>query len=558
MRQAVRKVGAETEFTATQAAEGLEEYAKAGIKAEAAMGLLAGTAVLATNAEVEFAQAASISLDALDAFNMRSKDSAETAANLARVNDALTTVVTSAKLDFEDFAETLKYAGPVAASTGAEVEDLATLTGLVAKAGIRGTLAGTTLKNTYLGLAAPVGKGAKMLKKLGVQISNNDGTMRDALDILIDFQSATEGMGEAQRLAATNAVFGRRAIAGVSKILSLGKDDLIDYRIQMLENAGAAERMAKEMRGSIQNRLMKIKSAATEMGIKFFDAFGPHIQEAIKGITRWLDDANTNSSEWVGNIVDAAKAIADFTKFLVENADTIKTLIKSYLIFKGTMFTGGMLQGATDGIMNLSGGFSMLTTNITGPGGAMAGVKGFKGVLRGIPGLIGPITVALGAGLALGTALWDTLVNAEEEARKLANQQDKLNRGAEADLKYFSDDDLKKAEALQKDLLKDKRTWYQKGFDWVTGIGEEEREDLMTSGSAYLDKIQAEKARRKREKLREFSSGGDIPAPWRSGSTSTSTSHYERSEHVQSIDWGTPPPGVTVGPPQPNLAGSMP
>lgn len=353
LENAARQVGATTEFTAAQAAAGLEEYAKAGIDSATAMGLLAGTAELATNANVEFAEAASISLDALDSFNLRSKDSAQTAKNLARVNDTLTKVVTSAKLDFQDFAETLKFAGPVAKATGADLADLATLTGVVAKAGIRGSLAGTTLKNVYLGLAAPVGKGAKTLKKLGITITDSSGNMRDAMDILIDFQAATAKMGNAQRLAAANAVFGKRAIAGVSKILSLGSKDLIEYRDAMQDSTGASADMAKIIRGSLLNKLKVLRSGLIEVGFKIIKAFSGKGAKALDSLIKKVQ--NFDPQPIVDGLIKFGKFFLEATKTVIKFKDEIIAVGASFAAFK----FAGALAAALPAIVS---GFAALTS----------------------------------------------------------------------------------------------------------------------------------------------------------------------------------------------------
>jgi hypothetical protein len=102
LRKAAQNVGKTTEFTASQAAIGLETYAKAGFDAATSMKLLAGTAELATNAGVDFETSAKNSIDTLTAFDLQTNNSEQNLKNLARVNDVLTTVTTSANLDFED------------------------------------------------------------------------------------------------------------------------------------------------------------------------------------------------------------------------------------------------------------------------------------------------------------------------------------------------------------------------------------------------------------------------------------------------------------------------
>jgi TP901 family phage tail tape measure protein len=352
----VRKVASVSEFTAAQVAKGLGEYAKAGLSASQSMGLLAKTSELATNAEVEFATAASISLDALDSFNLRSKDSATTAANLARVNDVLTRTVTSAKLDFEDFSQTLKFTGPVADSLGAKLEDMATLTGLVAKAGIRGTTAGTTLKSTYLGLIKTSGKGAKALRRIGVSVKDSNGDMRDGLQILIDFKNATQKMGNAQRAAITDTVFGQRAIAGVSKILSLGVEDLKEYAAKMKDSQNASVNMATAMRQSLTNRLKVLKSGLIEIGFKIFDAFS---NKGSKFMDRLIEGVQKFD---VQPVIDGIKQAIDWMKKGIKFVVTYKDEI---LAVAGVLSSVSLVGKIAEGVPAVVGALKALRSPVT-------------------------------------------------------------------------------------------------------------------------------------------------------------------------------------------------
>ncbi|MHC4397917.1 MAG: phage tail tape measure protein, partial [Planctomycetota bacterium] len=386
LKKAARDVGATTEFTAAQAAAGLEEYAKAGIDANSAMSLLAGTAELATNANVEFAQAADFALTALDAFNLRSKDAAKTAENLKRVNDTLTTVVTSAKLEIEDFNETLKFTGPVAAATGASLEDVAVLTGVVAKAGIKGSLAGTALKNTYLGLAAATPRGKEALEGLGIAIVDSEKNMRPALDILKDFSKATEGMGNAQRLATIEAVFGRRSVAGVTKILSLGSDELDNYSTRINNAKDASALMAEEIRKSLSVKIEKAKSAAIELGFKFIEAFEKDGKKGIEALTTAIGDFD------VKPVVEEAKKFFGMVKslfeFLWDNRKAIKVLVKGFIAFKLVMAGIGIARAIRD-----FGGFAKALWKV------VAGQRAMKamGITKPMaPGVAGPAQIAGG------------------------------------------------------------------------------------------------------------------------------------------------------------------
>lgn len=434
LKKAARETGATTEYTAAQAASGLEEFAKAGIDANTAMALLPATAELATNANVEFAQAADFALTALDAFNLRSKDAAKTAENLKRVNDTLTAVVNSAKLEIEDFNETLKFTGPVADTLGASLEDVAVLTGVVAKAGIKGSLAGTALKNTYLGLSAATPQAKKKLEELGVKAINPlTGDMRDALDILIDFKKATDDMGTAQKVAAINTVFGRRAISGVSKIMSLSTDELEEYSRKINASKDASKLMAEEIRKSLSNRLEVLKSTLFEVGFRFFEAFEKDGKKGLEAFIAAARDFDVKPIvEEVKTIFSAMKSLFEF---LWDNRVAIKTLVKAFIAFKVAMAGIGIARAIRDfgslakaiwkavysqQAMAKIGVTKALPPGVAGPAAPMAapvaGVGQLAKSATGVMTAVGSALAAAVAGVAIGTMIEEAFTGPMNEA----------------------------------------------------------------------------------------------------------------------------------------------
>jgi TP901 family phage tail tape measure protein len=268
-----RKVGAETEFSAADAARGLDFLAMAGFNAEQAMAALPGVTDLATIANTDLARSTDIASDVLGAFNLMTKDSVGLEKNLARVTDVMAATVTSANTDIEQLFETMKFAGPVATNAGASIETFTTMAAFMANAGIKGSLAGTALRTAFINLSAPTPKATNLIKKLGIQLKTLSGDMRDPLDIMDDLRKATARMGSAQKTSALNVIFGRRAVAGMSVILNATNDELQEFRHNQEVASGMSRRMGNDIRKSIGNRLKELRSALIEVGFKFLEAF---------------------------------------------------------------------------------------------------------------------------------------------------------------------------------------------------------------------------------------------------------------------------------------------
>ena len=285
IEKAAKDIGATTEFTASQAAEGLNFLALAGFNAQQSIAALPRVVDLATAAQIDLATASDIATDTLGAMGLATKDTTQLGLNLARVNDVLAKTSTTANTSIEQMFEAITEGGPVAVSAGASIEQFAALTGKLADAGIKGGRAGTTLKNVFIRLAAPLDKGANALKRLGVTTKDAQGNLRDVTRILDDINAATKDLGTAEKADVLNRIFGKIPIAGVNVLLKEGGDSLRDYQKQLENAAGSSEAMAAVMRNTTAAAVKTLKSAFEGLGLVIFDQIKPAFTDVVKGLT---------------------------------------------------------------------------------------------------------------------------------------------------------------------------------------------------------------------------------------------------------------------------------
>ena len=313
LEAASRKVGGSTEFTSKAAGEGLEFLAMAGFNAKQAVSVLPSVVDLATSANMDLARATDIASDALGAFNMNSKDTEVLTENLNRINDVFAATTTSANVTLEDMFETMKDGGPVMTAAGQSVETFAALAGVMGNAGIKGSKAGTTLKNMMLKLAAPADKAKNLMKKLGVVVADNNGDMRDAIDILEDLEKATANMGTQQRSAAFDTILGKRAIAGANVIMLKGVGAARKYRTELEKARGSSAKMAEMMRKGLGNRLKVLQSSLIELGFKILETFQDAFPGALDATISAIQNFNPQPMiDGIKTLIDVGKSIYQF------------------------------------------------------------------------------------------------------------------------------------------------------------------------------------------------------------------------------------------------------
>jgi TP901 family phage tail tape measure protein len=285
LKNTAREVGAQTQFSATQAASGLDFLAMAGFNATQAMSALPGVVDLATVANVDLARATDIASDSLGAFGLMTDDATELQKRFTFMNDVMAKTMTSTNTSMEDLFESIKKGAPAFTAAGQKMTTFNALAGVMANSGVKGSESGTSLRNVMLRLAKPVGEAAKLMDSMGIKTADQHGNFRDVVDILADMEKGLVGMGTQQRTAALATIFGAKTVTGINILLGEGTDKIRAFREQLEAAGGSSQQMAAIMRQSLQNRIASLQSSLTELGFKFIDAFGPRIGTAIDGLT---------------------------------------------------------------------------------------------------------------------------------------------------------------------------------------------------------------------------------------------------------------------------------
>lgn len=321
---AAMNIGETTEFSAAQAAGALEFLAMAGFSSKQAIGALPGVVDLATAANMDLARATDIATDTMGAFGLTSKDAAQNAANLSRVNDVLISTTTSANVTMEQLFQSVKTAGPVAKSAGSDIETLSAMLGVMANAGIKAEQGGTAAKNMFLNLSAPTAKAAQILQRIGVATKTATGDMRDMPDIIDDLRKQTSGLADAQVTAVFEQIFGREGLAGALAVVEAGGDSLRDFRGDLRNSSGAAKDMASVIRDTLSGSYAGFTAAIESVTIKLSELTKGPMRDAIDSVTQFI---RTNADAFVNKVASAVKWLTENWETLLKTATRIAKVV---------------------------------------------------------------------------------------------------------------------------------------------------------------------------------------------------------------------------------------
>ncbi|HCM7226983.1 TPA: phage tail tape measure protein [Klebsiella aerogenes] len=375
LREQAKKLGAETQFTSTDAASGQAFLAMAGFTPQAIQAALPGVLNMALAGGMDLGESADISSNILSQFRLDPKE-------MDRVSDVLTGAFTRTNTGLQDIGEAMKYAGTGMANLGVDVEQTTAMIGVMANVGLRGSIAGTGLQATFSRLAAPTGRAKDAIKELGVQVADASGKMRPAEAVLSDLYKQISKYGDVDRLSFFKDIAGEEAAKSFQAlVMSAGSGELQKLLSELRGAKGEAQKAAKVMADNLDGDLKNLDSA--------WEGFRIQISDLVKGEMRELVQGLSNV---VGAMTQWAKENPKLTQALLVTGGSVLALTAA---IGGTSLAVGLLMGP---LAKLQLGFSLLTGG-RGIGGAIT-------LFRSLGTASGPALARLGGWrVVFGSAL---------------------------------------------------------------------------------------------------------------------------------------------------------
>lgn len=266
LRNAAIKAGADTVFSASEAADGITELGKAGLStSDILSGGLTGALDLAAAGQISVADAAATTAITLSQFSLAGSQA-------SRVADVLAAGAGKALGSVGDMSEALKYVGPVASQMGLSLEDAAGGIAELASQGILGSQAGTSLRGILTSLTSPSKLAANTMTGLGISVYDAQGKFIGLDGVAGQLQSTLGGLTEAQRNEALGRIFGNEQITAARVLYAGGAADVQKWTAQVTDSGYAAEQAAKltdnlagdieQLKGSFETALIGTGSSS--------------------------------------------------------------------------------------------------------------------------------------------------------------------------------------------------------------------------------------------------------------------------------------------------------
>ena len=330
LKEQAIQLGADTAFSSSQAAEGMENLAAAGFTTSEIMDAMPGLLDLAAASGEDLATSSDIAASTLRGFGLE-------AADAAHVADVLAANANKTNSSVADTGEAMKYVAPLARAAGLSMEETAAAIGIMANAGIQGSQAGTTLRGAISRLSKPTKQMSECMADLGISFYDSEGNMKSLAEQTRMMEEATAGMTDEQRNNVLVTLYGQEALSGMLALMNEGDGALLELTHAYETCDGSAKAAAETMQDNLAGALDQLGGSAETLGIVFYESVSESLKETAKSATDSIN--NITEAFRNGGLDDAIEAAGDeFANLAVEAAshapdmaDTAVDFIESFV-----------------------------------------------------------------------------------------------------------------------------------------------------------------------------------------------------------------------------------
>lgn len=350
-----QKMGAETKFSATQAADALNYMALAGYNTETSLEMLPKVLNLAASGDMELAQASDMVTDASSALGLSIEDTGVLVDKMARTASKSNTSVAQ-------LGEAILTVGGTAKTLSGGTTELSEALGILADNGIKGAEGGTALRNIILTLSAPTTKAKNALRALGVETYDVNGNMRALDDIFADMNTALSTLTQGEKTQVLNDIFNKVDLKSANALLATTTDRWDELTAAIDDSAGAAEAMAEVQLDNLQGDIDIFNSAMEGLQITLSKKLIPSFRKLRSFGADALTKLNKGLKE--GDWEGFAEALGEVAG---EGINNLMAAVPEFLT-AGTKFIGAMIDGIGAALpqllVDLTGGLADILTEI--------------------------------------------------------------------------------------------------------------------------------------------------------------------------------------------------
>lgn len=320
-------LGAKTQFSAKQAAEGMENLASAGLKPKEIMAAMPGVLNLAAVSGGNVAEAADDAATAMNGFGLEASKS-------GHVADVFARAAADTNAEAQDMGQALKMVAPQAHAAGLSLEETSAAIGILSNAGIKGTEAGSNLAMALTKVQNPSEEAKQAMQQIGFSAYDSSGKMKPLAQQVEELRGKLAGMTDQQKQYYMSEIYGVQGGRAMNVLLDSQPGKLEKLTNSLVHSDGAAEKMATRMQKDLASAIEQFGGALESLGITIEGVFDHDLRkgvnagtDAIDKLTKYIQSNQGEIQKEIQHIEKMAKAFLGILPSIDQVARTLKTLL---------------------------------------------------------------------------------------------------------------------------------------------------------------------------------------------------------------------------------------
>lgn len=445
-------------FAQKEIAEQYEELVKRGYSSTAALGSMNAMLKASRASGDDLADTVHVTSEAVDAFGLRVNHGAHAAENMEkhtrRVANAIASASDRTSSSFQSTGIALGYVSGSARTLGWSVEQTAAAVGKLSDSGVKGTRAGTGLRQVINSLIKPTKGAEEAFKKAGISVDDfhtKSGKMKDIDQVFGEINKKTKDMSQTDRGAFFKAVFGATG-QQVAQILAASAEGIKGNRSELRKliddirsdekNNGKGDyitRLANKNMQSAEMQVERLKRTAEAFEFTVGAALLPAVNKVGRAVGKWA----------ISN--EGKKSFRETNRIANEIASSIAKATPGVIAFGKGLIDG--VKGAYQFVKPLVSGFKMISGFLDHLDGGSHTLSRWLG---SAVGFLGTMAISIKAIKTVGGGIWANLKDAHTLGSKISD----LIHGQSSEQENLNDV-LKQTNEILKENVDLQKQFYQ-------------------------------------------------------------------------------------------------
>lgn len=418
LEKAIKSAASSSVYSMQDAADASLNFARQGFNATQAANMITPALSLAAGTGTDLTNVTEGLGNTMKAFGAKSKEASHYADMMAKAQAQANTTASG-------LFDAMSVAGSTAKTVGWSFSDLATITGVFGDHSIGASEGATALNTGLMRLASPADSGAKAMKRLGINVFDAKGKLKDMPAVMEELNTKFKGLSSQEKLSAASDIFGKQQASKWLTLIDTAPEKFTKMKTAIDGTKGTAKSMADALMNGVGGSIEKLKSTFDVFKYNIGQNAGSVIKGFIDKITGLLDKFNNLDAgqqkqiiKWAAMAASVGPVITIFGKGISTIGSMGEKMSKLKGILNGVMAAtskGGTGMGLFEKLLGGAGhgGAAKVTgllSKIPGIGKVFGGLstklaaptKGFKLLRVAIAGITSPLGIVI---VAIGLAV---------------------------------------------------------------------------------------------------------------------------------------------------------